>query len=865
MKFCMNCMERYGDEFGICPSCGFREGTLPTNSRCLTPGMVLGERYIVGMPLSVSEWIIRYIGWDALTEKRVVLNEYLPTRYAVRGVGETAVTVVRQQPFYQYMSALLNNARLLSETHLPDSISPVFESFEKNNTAYVVSAYEEGQPLGEYLQDHAPLEEAEAERLMLPVLRALDKLHENGFAAGGFSPENIFVRDGKLVFHSYIDNLFFHITDNASDIRASRQDCWYPPERLEPTDAVRIAPENDVYSAAMLVYSMLGVNPPDGAERSRVYAQKHRDILAKPTSGGVKMSRSKENAYINAAAVPTEFRTPNMEVFIKELTSDKEVVVNTQKGKGCPLWAKIAVPAAVVVLIASAVLVIPMLLGKGAADLPLEGQTVVPSVINRSLEEAERELKQAGLLLEIEGKNIDDTLDENTVLAQSADAGAIVSVNSAVGVTVSAQSGEFSMPNFLGMRMESCEELLSELGLESDVKYENSESVAQDCVMSQSVEPYTRVGAGQSITLTVSQGALYPQGETEADDFTGKPYEEVAAQSHAPVEVAQRVYDDSLPEGTVVKQSPAAGEETDGEPVELVVSAAQSSVTVPDVTLLDKERAEQLLSCCGLKAEFNTGLSDTVAEGLVVSQDPEAGAEVTDGASLRLLVSGGREKTEMPDVTGEKLETAAKLLLSRELAFTVTYDEESQQSSGTILRQSVRQGEPVQKGTVVTLVVNAENGLVKIPDIMGMELEEADSTVTSAGLNLLIFVDDAHPYSDGRVIAQGPKAGLYADNGSDLVVLLSGKGEDGSGPPAISISQQAVTLAKGEEFILEINTKNISNLSLVDYEITDANVVDVVHIDKKTLAMTFRGMAAGNAQIIISCGEIKQVCDVTVK
>ena len=354
------------------------------------------------------------------------------------------------------------------------------------------------------------------------------------------------------------------------------------------------------------------------------------------------------------------------------------------------------------------------------------------------------------------------------------------------------------MPNFLGMRMESCEELLSELGLESDVKYENSESVAQDCVMSQSVEPYTRVGAGQSITLTVSQGALYPQGETEADDFTGKPYEEVAAQSHAPVEVAQRVYDDSLPEGTVVKQSPAAGEETDGEPVELVVSAAQSSVTVPDVTLLDKERAEQLLSCCGLKAEFNTGLSDTVAEGLVVSQDPEAGAEVTDGASLRLLVSGGREKTEMPDVTGEKLETAAKLLLSRELAFTVTYDEESQQSSGTILRQSVRQGEPVQKGTVVTLVVNAENGLVKIPDIMGMELEEADSTVTSAGLNLLIFVDDAHPYSDGRVIAQGPKAGLYADNGSDLVVLLSGKGEDGSGPPAISLSQQAVTLAKGE-------------------------------------------------------------------
>ena len=53
--------------------------------------------------------------------------------------------------------------------------------------------------------------------------KVCDKLHENGFAAGGFSPENIFVRDGKLVFHSYIDNLFFHITDNASDIIAEAQ------------------------------------------------------------------------------------------------------------------------------------------------------------------------------------------------------------------------------------------------------------------------------------------------------------------------------------------------------------------------------------------------------------------------------------------------------------------------------------------------------------------------------------------------------------------------------------------------------------------------------------------------------------------
>ena len=512
MKFCMNCMSQYGDDYQICPHCGFQEGTLPTDSRCMEPGVILADRYIVGMPLAADSWTIRYIGWDALTEQKVTVNEFFPTRFAVREMGKTALTVVKQEPFYHHMSALLRRSRLLAETRLPETVCPVYESFEKNGTAYVITAHVEGQPMRDFLAERAPVSEAEAERLMLPVMRALDKLHENGFIARGFSPDHFTVVNGQPVLCDFIANCFFHVTDNPADIREEQYDSFYPPERLTPSETIRLAPENDVYSAAMIFYALLGIELPDGKARTENYQRRHKDILKKPSACGVKMDKSKENALINAAAPAVPIRTSDMETFIRELTSDREVPIKANAGKGFPLWAKIAIPAAAVVLIAAAILLIPMLFSKGVKDLPLDDKTVVPNVVSLTAEKAEQELQKAGLLLEIEGKTIDDSVDENLVLAQSVQQGEMV------GVTVSAHSSEFSMPNFVGMQLAGCTDIMQQLGISYSTSAEYSESVAEGCVISQSVTPFTKVKAGQPLELTVSKGADPAKAEESAEE-----------------------------------------------------------------------------------------------------------------------------------------------------------------------------------------------------------------------------------------------------------------------------------------------------------------------------------------------------------
>ena len=887
MKFCMSCMSQYEDGYDICPHCGFQEGTLPADSRCMEPGSILADRYIVGMPIALDSWTIRYIGWDALTEQKVTVNEFFPTRYAVREMGKTELTVVRQEPFYQYMSALLRRARLLAETRLPEAICPVHESFEKNGTAYVITACIEGQPFSDFLAERAPVNEPEAEKLMLPVLRALDKLHENGFIAGGFSPDDLVVdENGRLVLRDFIPNCFFHVTDNPDDIKAAPYDDYYPCERIEPSEKIRLAPENDVYSAAMVFYALLGAMLPEGKLRAHTYAQKHRDILKKPSAFGAKMSKSKENALINAAAPAIPVRTSDMETFIKELTSDRQVPIKAQVGKGFPLWAKIAIPAAAAVLIAAAILLIPMLFAKGKEELPLDDRTVVPNIVSMRTDKAEQELQKAGLLLEIEGKTIDDSVEEELVLTQSVEEGAMVGVNTPVGVTVSAHSAEFSMPNFVGMPLEGCTDTLSQLGINYSTDSEFSESVAEGCVTAQSVTPFTTVKAGTPLTLTVSKGPDPDKAEdvsggygseggygsgapAEVSDYSDRPYEEVieqAAEDHTPIEVEERVVDDSLPEGTVLSQTPAAGEEREpDEPVKVVLSTAGSTIIMPDLTLMNKDIVTYILKWYGMTPEFTEEYSDTVAEGLVTEHDPAEDAEVESGTVVKVTLSKGRELVTMPDLSGCEEKEAAARLKEAGIAFTLIYDTDIAKPDGTVIGQSLAAGTEVPKGTSAVITVNAAGGVARVPAIVGMELDEADRLVKNAGLNLLIFVDRDHPFSEGQVYAQGPKAGLFLEKGGDVVVFLTGKQESASGAPSLTISPKTADIAVGEEFTLTVSAVGIDDLSMVNYDISDMTVVDVFKIDRKTLTMTFRGLSSGTAEITISCGKLRQTCAVTVK
>ena len=47
MKLCLGCMEQMEDSVTTCPHCGFNEATFTQESYYLTPGTIVGGKYIL--------------------------------------------------------------------------------------------------------------------------------------------------------------------------------------------------------------------------------------------------------------------------------------------------------------------------------------------------------------------------------------------------------------------------------------------------------------------------------------------------------------------------------------------------------------------------------------------------------------------------------------------------------------------------------------------------------------------------------------------------------------------------------------------------------------------------------------------------
>lgn len=873
MKFCMRCMTQYDDSYTICPDCGFEEGTLPDDSRCIEPGYILGDRYIVGMPLSVDGWMIKYIGFDFLTERRVTIYEYFPTRYCTRPIGDVKINVVKQRAYERYLGILNERARLLSELHLPDNISAVCETFERNNTAYVITEYHEGTPLSEYIRDKSPISPQTAERLFLPILRSLDGLHDSGCVIGGFSPENFMVVQNKLILTGILDGLFFNITDDANDVKHSECENWYPYERLKEYDSPDIIPANDVYSAAMVMYSILGITLPDASERAAFYRKKHKDLLKKPSAYGIKIDKNKENALQNAAFIDLEDRTPDIETLIKELTSEKEVTLRTKRNKGFPLWAKIAIPVVSVAACAGIVFGVKMLNRPKTTDTLLTGQTVVPEVVNFTLTDATETLKNSNLLMEIEGREIDDSKEAEIITAQSVGKGSVVYENTVIGVTVNAHSSMVTMPNFLGINIDDCTDALENIGMNYTVHEDYSSTVAVNCVIRQSIAPYEEVSAGERVELTVSLGrdpnAVIADEQMLTGDHVGQTYEEYldeADETDTPVEVVGRVCDSSVPEGTIVEQYPSGDTVQDSsEPVQVVVTTAATDIIVPDVTFLTQERIEGMLALYGLAAEFSSEPNDRVAEGLAVSQQPAAGEKAEAGSTVSVKLSEGKGLVEMPDTVGMTRDEAAERLRSLGLSAKYTHESVPDKPKDQIVRQSIAAGDRIKVGSTVLLTVNTKKQTAEIPDIVGLDVKEAEMKLREAGLKLRIYTDTDNPLTSGAVFAQSPEPGLREVSGAVVTVILRDPSEVvREEVTEFTISPEKKMLVPGQEFVLSIDASNITDMYALEYDISNEDVLEVTYINKQTLDMTFRAKKNGRAVIKISCGGFEKTCTVTV-
>ncbi|MCX7904208.1 MAG: Stk1 family PASTA domain-containing Ser/Thr kinase [Caloramator sp.] len=200
-------------------------------------------------------------------------------------------------------------------------------------------------------------------------------------------------------------------------------------------------------------------------------------------------------------------------------------------------------------------------------------------------------------------------------------------------------------------------------------------------------------------------------------------------------------------------------------------------VKVPNVVGLSKEDARKILEDNRLTMEIEGTQSSDLPEGAVIATIPEEGTMVKENSIIRVIISSGPKMVIVPDLKGLDLTYAETLLRNNKLNLgniDKQYSDEIQK--GYIIDQNPLSGTEVKEGTAIDLIISEgpQIRIVKVPNLLGMSLEQAKQTLKLSGLNLGTVNYGYDPnYKDGEVILQSVMDGVEVRQGTLINVTIN--------------------------------------------------------------------------------------------
>lgn len=211
------------------------------------------------------------------------------------------------------------------------------------------------------------------------------------------------------------------------------------------------------------------------------------------------------------------------------------------------------------------------------------------------------------------------------------------------------------------------------------------------------------------------------------------------------------------------------------------------TITVPDLSGMKVDNAKGVLDSLGLQFELGGTQESKLPPNTVLAQNPEESTVVKHGRRVYLIVSGGVEKANVPDLHGHT-EREAQFMLER-AGFrlgNVSSDTSGDFPPNVVLSQSISPNTMVSIGTTVSMVVSAGTpnaGQISVPDFVGKPLAEAQKEIIIAGLVLgKISFQASAKLVPNTVLEQYPRAGEIMSKGDRVDLFVSSVASQHKGP-----------------------------------------------------------------------------------
>jgi eukaryotic-like serine/threonine-protein kinase len=182
-------------------------------------------------------------------------------------------------------------------------------------------------------------------------------------------------------------------------------------------------------------------------------------------------------------------------------------------------------------------------------------------------------------------------------------------------------------------------------------------------------------------------------------------------------------------------------------------------------------QAREKITTDGFTPVVNHHSSRKTPAGFVFKQSPIASKRIQKGDPVRIWVSTGVPKVEVPDLVGQQSTDAVGALRDAHLKPDV-HEVPSSLPAGQVTAQDPAAGTQQPEGSDVRINVSKGPTPVSVPSVVGQPIASATSQLRALGFRVNpSFVDSPEPANN--VISQDPAAGASAGKGSVVNLTVS--------------------------------------------------------------------------------------------
>ena len=197
-------------------------------------------------------------------------------------------------------------------------------------------------------------------------------------------------------------------------------------------------------------------------------------------------------------------------------------------------------------------------------------------------------------------------------------------------------------------------------------------------------------------------------------------------------------FSDEVQSGIVTHSDPEGGSSVHKSTnVQLYVSKGIDMKDVPNVVGKGQDEASRTLTDAGLALGAVTdAYSEDVPPGQVISQSVAAGTSLAHDSTVDVVLSKGREPLTVPTLTGKGASAAKSSIEALGLVASPTEAYSDTVPEGQVISQQTREGSTVYRGDSVSYTVSKGPEMVTVPDVVGLQRQEARNKLEGAGFTV---------------------------------------------------------------------------------------------------------------------------------